>query len=154
MDALVVPADPQQPVRVIDLDAGDGSLANLQKAVGDGFVDVSRHREADIWVHDEGRLIDLPVNVRATHWALNDSALAKEGAVGEWHVLYGDVVVTGLADREGDCTAVDPALVEHFSSLQLASNAVDDWNTRSVGFTITSWRDTERGGRDDFGLGL
>jgi hypothetical protein len=44
MNALVVPADPQESVRIIDLNSGDGSLSNLQHAVG-GLVDVVAHRE-------------------------------------------------------------------------------------------------------------
>lgn len=155
MDALVVPADPKEPVRVIDLNAGEGSLDNLQKAVG-GLVDCVAHREGDLWINDEGRINGSPVNVRITHWVLNESAFAKEGHVGEWSVLYGDVVVTGGPDREGDSTEVDPALVQYFSSLDLSQNAVDDWTTRNVEWTVMEWRDlgSDRGRDDDDGLGL
>lgn len=47
MDAVVVPADPTEPVRVIGLDAGKGSLDNLQKAVG-RVIDIVGPRECDL----------------------------------------------------------------------------------------------------------
>jgi Domain of unknown function (DUF3846) len=153
MDALVVPADPKEPVRVLDLNAGDGSLDNLQKAVG-GLVDCVAHREGDLWINDEGRINGSPVNVRVSHWVLNESAMAQEGRVGEWSVLYGDVVVTGRSDREGESTAVDPKLVAYFKGLDLSRDAVADWDVRSVGFVVMDWRDMDRERGDDQGLGL
>jgi hypothetical protein len=66
MDALVVPADPNEPVRVIDLKADDDQLTNVQKAVG-GYIDIVAHRECDIVINDEGRINESPVNVRLTH---------------------------------------------------------------------------------------
>jgi hypothetical protein len=153
MDALVIPADPAEQVRLIDLDAGDGSLANLQKAVG-GFVEVQAHSEGDIWLNDEGRINDSRVNIRASHWVLNDSAMSREGRVGEWSVLYGDVVVTGPPDREGESTAVDPKLVAYFQGLELSQDAVADWDVRNVQVSVTEWRNMGRDYGDDRGLGL
>jgi hypothetical protein len=51
MDALVVPADPREPVRVIDLNADGDQLRNLQREVG-GLIDIVSHREADIVIND------------------------------------------------------------------------------------------------------
>jgi Domain of unknown function (DUF3846) len=157
MDALVIPADPTEPVRVIDLDSGDGALANLQQAVG-GFVEVQAHTEGDIWLNDEGSINGSPVNVRASHWVLNDSAMSGEGGVGEWSVLYGDVVVTGPPDREGESTAVDPKLVAYFSDLELAPDVVADWDVRNVHVIVTDWPEMDReSGRDrggDWDLGF
>lgn len=79
MDALVVRADPQQPVRVIDLHAGGDEVKNLQKEVG-GVFDIVGHKECDLVINDEGRINGSPVNVRVSHWVLNDSAMAKEGS--------------------------------------------------------------------------
>jgi hypothetical protein len=86
-----------------------------------------------------------------TNWVLNDSALAKQGRAWEGAVIYGDVVITGPPDREGESTAVDPALVDYFSSLQLAPNAVDDWTTRDIRVIVTDWDLDDDG---DYGLGL
>jgi hypothetical protein len=151
MNALIVPADPQERVRVVDLNSGDGSLANLQHAVG-GLVDVVAHREGDIWINDEGRINDSPVNVRVTHWVLNDSAMAKEGQVGEWSVLYGDIAVTGPPDREGETTPVDPKLVAYFDGLELSRESVADWDTREVGWAVMDWPEMDRGHDDGLGL--
>jgi hypothetical protein len=151
MNALIVPADPQERVRVVDLNSGDGSLANLQHAVG-GLVDVVAHPEGDIWINDEGRINDSPVNVRVTHWVLNDSAMAKEGQVGEWSVLYGDIAVTGPPDREGETTPVDPKLVAYFDGLELSRESVADWDTREVGWAVMDWPEMDRGHDDGLGL--
>jgi len=153
MDALVVPAHPTEHVRVIDLNAGGDQLTDLQREVG-GLIDIVAHKEADIVVNDEGRINDSPVNVRITHWVLNDSAMAREGGAGEWSVLYGDVVVTGPADREGDSTAVDPKLVAYFSDLELSPDAVADWDVRNVDVVVSDWPEMRRHGGDDLGLGL
>jgi hypothetical protein len=80
------------------------SLANLQQNVG-GLIDVVAHREGDFWINDEGRINGSPVNVRVTNWVLNDSALAKQGRAGEWSVIFGDVVITGGPDREGESSS-------------------------------------------------
>jgi hypothetical protein len=79
--------------------------------------------------------------------------MAKQGRAGEYAVLYGDVVLTGPPDREEELTAVDPALVEYFGGLQLAPDAVADWDVRNVGFRVVEWRDLGRDSGDDLGLG-
>jgi hypothetical protein len=82
MDALVVPADPQEPVRVIDLEAGGDQVKNMQREVG-GVFDIVAHRECDLVINDEGRINGSPVNVRISHFVLNDSTMAKEAAPGK-----------------------------------------------------------------------
>lgn len=151
MDAVAVPADPQQPVRVIDLHAGD-EVTNLQRGVG-GVFDIVGHRECDLVINDEGRINGSPVNVRVTHWVLQDSTMAKEGRAWEGAVIYGDVVITGPPQR-GDATEVDPALVDYFSSLQLLPNAVADWDVRDVTWRVTTWDLDRDRGDDGYGLGL
>jgi Domain of unknown function (DUF3846) len=103
MDALVVPTDPSEPVRVINLNAGNDQL-NLQREVG-GLIDIVEYTECDLVIKDEGRINGSPVNVRVTHFVLNDSTMAKVGRAWEGAVIYGDVVITGGPDREGDQTA-------------------------------------------------
>jgi hypothetical protein len=63
---------------VIELNAGNDQLKNLQREVG-GLIDIVAHREADIVINDEGRINGSLVNVRISHWVLHDSAMAKEG---------------------------------------------------------------------------
>jgi Domain of unknown function (DUF3846) len=152
MDALAVPADPQQPVRVIDLDAGGDQVKNLQKEVG-GVFDIVGHRECDLVINDEGRINGSPVNLRVTHWILQDSTMANEGRAWEGAVIYGDVVITG-PPYHGESTEVDPALVDYFSSLQLSPNAVADWDVRNVEWRVTTWDLDRDRGDDGYGLGL
>lgn len=73
--------------------------------------------------------------------------MAREGRAWEGAVIYGDVVITGPPKR-GESTEVDPALVDYFSSLQLSSNAVADWDVRNVDWRVTSW-DLDRDRSDD-----
>jgi hypothetical protein len=149
MDALVVPADPEEPLRVIDLNAGNDQLKNLQREVG-GLIDIVEHKECDLVINDEGRINGSPVNVRVTHFVLNDSIMAKEGRAWEGAVIYGDVVITGGPDREGDQTAVSREMIDYFSSLELDRNAMRDWDVRNVEWRVTTW-DLDR---DDGGYGL
>ncbi|MCK9894696.1 DUF3846 domain-containing protein [Frankia sp. AgB32] len=137
-NALHIPADVDMPVRVIDLDAGLGELRNLQAAVG-GLVDVQAHSEGDLWCSDSGRVDGLAVNVRVNVWMLNDSAAAKMGRVGEHMVIYGDVVMTGLPNWEGDTTPVTQAMIDYFSGLVVSADALRDWDTRYVGVKVTDW---------------
>ena len=153
MDALVIPADPKEPVRVIDLHAGDDEVGNLQREVG-GVFDVVAHRECDFWINDEGRINDSPVYVRASHWVLRESAMAKEGRVWEGAILYGDCVVTG-PPLGGEATEIDPALVGYFKGLELSKDAVADWDVRNVRWRVTEWPDIDRNrGDDGYGLGF
>jgi Domain of unknown function (DUF3846) len=82
MDALVVPADPQEPVRVIDLNAGGDQVKNLQKELG-GVFDIVGHKECDLVINDEGRIDGSPVNVRVTHWILQNSTMGRKAAPGK-----------------------------------------------------------------------
>ena len=152
MDALVVPADPQQPVRVINLGAGGDQVNNLQKEVG-GVFDIVAHRECDLVINDECRINGSPVNVRISHFVLNDSTMVKEGRAWEGAVIYGDVVITGPPQR-GESTEVDQALVNCFSSLEFSPNAMADWDVRNVTWRVTSWDLDRDRGDDGYGLAL
>lgn len=148
MRALLIPADPTKPVSVIDLNAGPGSLKNLQGAVG-GYVEVQAHAEGDLWLNEEGRLIDLPINVRANRFLLSDSQLAKEHEVSERGIMYGDVVMTGPPDREGDSTPVSQEMIDYFSGLQLSKDSMRDWDIRTVEVELMEWPEP-----GDDGIGL
>jgi hypothetical protein len=52
MDALVVPADPKEPVRLIGLHAG-GDESRTSKG-GWGVFDIVGHRECDLVINDTG----------------------------------------------------------------------------------------------------
>jgi hypothetical protein len=58
MDALVVPANPTEPVRLIDLDAGSGSLSKQQQAEGGWMLVGSTPTKMSIYRRN--RLCDAP----------------------------------------------------------------------------------------------
>lgn len=154
LQALLIPADPTQPVEVINLweNGKDNEVARIQEAV-EGHFDVQAHPEGDIWINDEGRIIDMPVNVRASSWVLNDSTMAKDGRAGEWSVLYGPAVLTGPADRNGDATAVKPEMVELFQGMEVDPDRMRDWDVRNVDIVVMDWPD-DRDIADDGGMEL
>jgi hypothetical protein len=150
---LFVPADPDIPIRILTLPNPEAGFDILQQAVGGNF-EVQAHDEGDIWLNDEGRLLDLPINVRINHWMLNDSALAREHQVGESLVMYGDVVVTGPPDENGDITAVDQHMVDYFENLNLDADVMKDWDIRSTHVIVIFETPDSGVDLDDFGPGL
>lgn len=138
---LLIPVDPTKPVSLVDLSRdADDSTGALQRLVG-GRIDVQAHDEGDFWLNDDGRLIDLAINVRVNHWVLNESTAARQGEVGEFTMVYGDVVMTGPPDAEGDITSVDPRMAEYFQALRVNPNALKDWDVRNVEWTVQDWPD-------------
>lgn len=98
-----------------------------------------------------GRLIDLAINIRVNHWALNESTASRQGEVGESTMVYGDVVMTGPPDVEGDITSVNSQMAEYFQELQVDPNAVKDWDVRNIEWTIHDWPDSPG---QSLGLGM
>lgn len=148
---LVVPADVNEPVRVVDLrDGGRPVYRALQEHVG-GTIEVVAVKEGDVWCNDEGRILDQPLNVRAAHWMLHDSTDGREGRIGEGQLVYGDVVITGGPDLVGDTTSVSPELVTTFEAMDVNQGAMKDWDVRSTDVTITVWSYGDGAG-PDFGL--
>lgn len=76
---IVIPADPSKPIHWRDV---SGSLESLQGIVGGLIERVSDGHGRDFWCNEEGLLIGLPYNARA-------SALCTRAE------LVGDVYVTG-----------------------------------------------------------
>jgi hypothetical protein len=143
---------PREPPYVIDLNAGGDQVKNLQREVS-GVFDVVGHRECDLVINDESRTNGSPVNVRVSHWVLNDSLMAREGRAWEGAVIYGDVVIAG-PPRGGESTDVHPALVHYFDSLELSPKAMADWDVRNTDWPVTSWDLDRDRGDDGYGLGL
>ncbi|WP_058955870.1 DUF3846 domain-containing protein [Kocuria rhizophila] len=103
--ALFIPADTEAPTELRDIDA-DATLAALQSAVGRLIEPVHLDRQrADMYVNEEGKLLSLPVNVRATFLA---GAL---GGILGWDQIAGDAIIAGGVDEEGDTTGLDPLQV-------------------------------------------
>lgn len=94
--ALLIPADDASPVREVEV----GGLADLQALVG-GFIEsVPYAGRVDVvpYFNEEGKLLGLPVNARATR-LLDLSLFAFDHVVGE-------VVLTGFNPETGDMVAL------------------------------------------------
>jgi Domain of unknown function (DUF3846) len=137
---VIIPADPNTPVRLdtITTEADGSTLDGLQKRVG-GYVDVVEAIPGvDVWVNDEGVILDLPYNDRATFIAITTPAVIARGDYPtpidlsggltlslqrlQATRLFGDAVITGH-DDEGNTTSVPDHMISH---LQRAHILVDD----------------------------
>ena len=111
MKAIVIPADGSPAKLVddtIDLKYMQGVVGGLIECVAiyEILTDAGRkHVEADLFVNEEGKLIGLPTNPRATDLA----ALTIGGWVHD--VIKGDVIVTGQPDNEGRNTDVPQSVI-------------------------------------------
>jgi hypothetical protein len=100
---VVMPADETAPIELRQIDrgyrAGQEIVAGLIQPVD------MPNAEATVWVNEEGLLLGLPINRRATKllWANQLEHI-------DFTLLVGDAYVTGLPDEEGDTTSI-PALV-------------------------------------------
>lgn len=107
LKVIVIPANDLEPVEAHVI---DGSLASLQAIVG-GLIqpldmDVIG---ASIWCNEEGLLIGLPVNLRATVY-LYQKAPEHRG----FNVLVGECFITGQADSDGVTTDVPVEVIRDF----------------------------------------
>ena len=105
MHAVKIPADGTKPATIVDEEL---DLRYLQEAVGGMIEAVNIERvltdtgtktvDATVFVNEEGKLIGLPVNPRAT-----DLCALK---IGGWihDVINGDVIVVGPPGPEGEET--------------------------------------------------
>lgn len=76
------------------LDLSSNEYEQLRDSVGGLIQAVDLRQGLTIWVNEEGKLIDLPVNVIGTHlW---------EKSFGMTDVILGDCVFTGNSDDEGE----------------------------------------------------
>ena len=96
--ALVIPTTEGEPIKECDVDA----LEDYQSVVGGCIepVDVPA-LGVTVYVHEEGLMLNLPFNPRATFlwWYFVPEARQKA-------MLVGPALITGLPDRNGDSTDV------------------------------------------------
>jgi hypothetical protein len=135
---IVIPADPDEPVtlRYLARDENGSTLRAMQTTVG-GYVDVVRAAPGvDLWINDEGLLIGMPFNERATafvhtvKWALATcgwpgkvtSSLrdaTEEAVLAERHVrLVGPAFIAG-ATEEGETVSVPDIAVTFVQQMGL-----------------------------------
>lgn len=91
------------------LDLEDKEYPQLRDAVGGLIQPVDLRPGLTIWVNEEGKLIDLPVNVIGTHlW---------EKSFGMTDVIVGNCVFTGNANDEGETEELSSAWITQIQEL-------------------------------------
>ncbi len=92
---------------VLDLDGGE--YEQLSNAVGGLIQPVDLRPGLTIWVNEEGKLIQLPVNIIGSHlW---------EKSFGMTDVIIGNCVFTGNANSDGETEPLSSVWVEQISNL-------------------------------------
>jgi Domain of unknown function (DUF3846) len=98
MRAILVPADPAAPARLLQAPAGDHEqLAWAQGLVG-GYVELCRYDpDAAVLVDEDGHQHRRPINQRITRYVREESAAAAQHgpAAMAGYVLVGDALVIG-----------------------------------------------------------
>lgn len=106
MRGIVIPADNDLPIKAIDL-ADDNHLAAMQGVVGgliEGVMWVDAPHGVDVYANEEGKILGLAGNARATH------LLRRSLMIGDW--IAGDVLIIGVDHNEGEaCSLRDDVTV-------------------------------------------
>lgn len=104
VSGIVIPVDESQPIYPVTIERGDYQA--YQKYVGGNF-DVVNFADATYFVHDEGKVIGLDLNRRATLllWLLDSRWRGRD-------VINGHAVLVGQPDDEGDTMSVPEALYD------------------------------------------
>ncbi|MFF0822041.1 DUF3846 domain-containing protein [Micromonospora haikouensis] len=132
--AIVIPADPAEPVRLEQLDEHD--LGTYQHLVGGNVEVVNLDRPpASLYLNEEGKLLDLPLNQRATVllWAHSSAFRGRD-------VIVGTAFVVGPPDAEGDDQTAPAELVELLPGsvrcrVQFTTSESDVWRSDEEVFT-------------------
>lgn len=115
--ALVIQPDATYRAQTLAQD-----IRTLQEIVG-GYVQAVTTTHATLLMNEEGKIHGLPINQMATYlwWKLQPEMEAHDS-------LSGTVIVTGLADSDGDITEVPQAvldLYEKMDALRLCDESPD-----------------------------
>nr|WP_255499089.1 DUF3846 domain-containing protein [Leucobacter sp. cx-169] len=104
MQFILIPADDAAPRSILTVEDPEQTLEILQTAVGGNieFIDLVAP-DANMYLNEEGKLLGLPLNNRATTLA------RKSIPMGDF--IVGDVVIVGAIDDSGDETSAPPALL-------------------------------------------
>jgi hypothetical protein len=103
--AILIPASQEAPIKRRKLDR---NLAAYQDLVGGKIEPVDLNNPpASMYINEEGILLHLPINMRATHvvWAHNE-LLRNES------IILGDTFIVGPVDRNGDDLTVPHAYID------------------------------------------
>jgi hypothetical protein len=94
----------------LDLSESEQELKSLQNAVG-GYVQVIELKDDfTMWVNEEGKLLNLPVNEIATViWEVRFGL--------DTDIICGDVVFTGGMDEDGETLTISEANIQRLAEL-------------------------------------
>jgi hypothetical protein len=94
----------------LDLSVSEQELKSLQNAVG-GYVQVIElEDDFTMWVNEEGKLLNLPVNEIATViWEVRFGIGTD--------IICGDVVFTGGMDEDGETLTISEANIQRLAEL-------------------------------------
>ena len=102
---LVIPADQSLPT-VIRQCTFAGAYEVMRNTVG-GYIELVSLKLADMFINEDGKLYELPVNPRATQLAWVDKAISYDD------VIVGEAIVFGKANEVGDETGITPEFRSH-----------------------------------------
>lgn len=131
---LAIPADLTEPAYTVILN----DLSDYQSVVG-GLVepiDLATSLPGTLWCHEEGKLLGMEVNWRASAlaWLRSDGQLGSEDPS---DYIVGNCLITGVADEDGDSTDVSSKVLaltldkEYGIAIKLAA---DRWLTLPYAF--------------------
>ena len=103
--AIVIPADPNEPIRLEEIERSD--LAAYRRLVDGNIELVTLERPpASLYFNEEGKLVDLPLNPRATAllWVHNSAFRQRDS-------IMGDAFILGPPDRQSYDTTAPEELV-------------------------------------------
>ena len=106
LTAIVIPVELNEPIRPAHLDSND--LDAYQQLVGGNLEVVNLDRPAaSLYFNEEGKLVGMPVNRRATAllWVHNSAFRGRD-------VIVGPAFVVGPPDRHGDDKSVPEDLAD------------------------------------------
>lgn len=112
---------------ICQLDFNGGDLATLQKVVG-GYIEALPidSDKATVWMNEEGRLNNLPIN---TYWTKEDGTLIDS--------LHGPLVILGPVDAEGDTTELTDEALAYVRTVVKPANRMGEGPIVSRGDSCT-----------------
>jgi len=114
--AIIVKSDPS--LKVVEFNVGKSSTL-IKEAVG-GLFDCIHLPSlgVDMWINDEGKILELPMNAVAT------LMFAQEFNFDTTDYIAGDVIFTGGVDSEGNTIGLD--MVQSRAILETMQGAVNN----------------------------
>jgi hypothetical protein len=131
--AIVIPADPDKPLTRQEI--GSTDLRTYRSLVGGNLQVLNLERpSASLYINEDGKFLDLPVNPRATVllWAHNYAFIGNDWVVG-------DAFLVGPVGRDGADTTVPEIYISllleaRYFRLEVQTAEDDKWHALSLVF--------------------